>query len=75
MRIDYPGWMPNNTTGITEPWDVEVAHFVDWVSSNRKETPLCQALDAARAAEACWAAVLSNKERRVVELPLITNLF
>ena len=35
---------------------------------------LCQAVDAVKVAEACWAAVISNKERRIVKLPLIEKV-
>ena len=67
----YPeSWIPNNSPGITEPWDVEVCEFVDWILSGKEETQLCQANDAIRVAEACWAAVIANREKRVVQLPL-----
>jgi len=73
--ITYPEeWIPNNTPGISEPWDVEVMEFVDWVLSGRDETPLAQAVDAVKVAEACWAAVISNRERRVVSLPLMDGM-
>ena len=67
----YPDWMPDNTPGVTEPWDIEIMEFVDWVLSGKEETELCSAKDAIRVAEACWAAVISNKENRIVKLPMI----
>ncbi len=74
-KIIYPEeWIPNNTPGITEPWDVEILQFVDWILSGKEDTQLCQAVDAVKVAEACWAAVISNKERRVVKLPLIEKV-
>ena len=69
--ITFPNWIPNNTPGPTEPWDVEVAEFVNWILDDRDETDLCQAIDAVKVAEACWAAVVSNKEKRVVKLPML----
>ena len=38
-----------------------------WVNSDGKV--LCKAIDAIRVAEACWAAVISSAEHRVVKLP------
>jgi predicted dehydrogenase len=70
-EVTYPNWMPNNTVGITEPWDIEIHRFVDWILSGKDETGLCQAIDGIKVAEACWAAVISSKENRVVKLPLI----
>jgi UDP-N-acetylglucosamine 3-dehydrogenase len=70
-EIEYPAWMPNNTAGITEPWDVEVCEFVDWVLGVSDGKVLCKAIDAIRVAEACWAAVISSAEHRVVKLPLV----
>ncbi|HHT64690.1 MAG TPA: Gfo/Idh/MocA family oxidoreductase [Clostridiales bacterium] len=67
----YPEWMPDNTPGITEPWDIEIKEFVNWVLNDDEKTDLCTAQDAVRAAEACWAAVISNAEKRIVKLPLI----
>ena len=69
--ITYPDWLPNNTPGITEPWDIEVINFVDWILSGRKETELAQAVDAVNVAQACWAAVISSREKKVVSLPLM----
>jgi predicted dehydrogenase len=69
--VRYPDWMPNNTPGVTEPWDVEVGEFVDWILDEKPRTDLAQAEDAVRVAEACWAAVIANNERRVVDLPLM----
>ena len=66
----YPEWMPDNTPGITEPWDVEVMEFVRWVLNDHEKTELCTAEDAVKVAEACWAAVISNAEKRIVRLPL-----
>lgn len=70
-EIIYPAWMPNNNAGITEPWDVEVCEFVDWVLGESDGLELCKAIDAIRVAEACWAAVISSAEHRVVRLPLV----
>jgi predicted dehydrogenase len=70
-EIVYPAWMPNNNAGITEPWDVEVCEFVDWVLGDSEGKVLCKAIDAIRVAEACWAAVISSAEHRVVKLPLV----
>jgi predicted dehydrogenase len=70
-EIIYPEWMPDNTPGITEPWDVEVCAFVDWVLGDGDGAELCKAKDAIRVAEACWAAVISSAEHRVVKLPLV----
>jgi predicted dehydrogenase len=70
-EIEYPAWMPNNTPGVTEPWDVEVCEFVDWVLGDSDGKVLCKARDAIRVAEACWAAVVSSAEHRVVKLPLV----
>jgi predicted dehydrogenase len=70
-EIVYPEWMPNNTQGITEPWDVEICEFVDWVLGLSDGAELCKAKDAIRVAEACWAAVISSAEHRVVKLPLV----
>jgi predicted dehydrogenase len=70
-EIEYPAWMPNNQAGITEPWDVEVCEFVDWVLGTSDGKVLCKAVDAIRVAEACWAAVISSAEHRVVKLPLV----
>jgi predicted dehydrogenase len=70
-EIIYPEWMPNNTAGITEPWDIEVGEFVNWVSGSSDGKILCKALDAIRVAEACWAAVISSAEHRTVKLPLV----
>jgi predicted dehydrogenase len=70
-EIEYPAWMPNNTPGVTEPWDVEVCEFMDWVLGDSDGKVLCKARDAIRVAEACWAAVISSAEHRVVELPLV----
>lgn len=69
--VSYPEWMSDNTPGITEPWDVEVMEFVDWILDDREETELCTAKDAVRVAEACWAAVISSAEKRIVKLPLV----
>jgi UDP-N-acetylglucosamine 3-dehydrogenase len=70
-EIEYPAWMPNNTSGVTEPWDEEVCEFVDWVLGESDGKVLCKAKDAIRVAEACWAAVISSAEHRVVQLPLV----
>jgi predicted dehydrogenase len=70
-EIVYPSWMPDNTPGITEPWDVEVSEFVDWVLGDSDGKMLCKAIDAIRVAEACWAAVISSAEHRLVKLPMI----
>jgi predicted dehydrogenase len=70
-EIIYPEWMPNNTAGITEPWDLEVCEYVDWVLGDSDGKVLCKAIDAIRVAEACWAAVISSAEHRVVQLPLV----
>jgi len=70
-EIVYPNWMPNNTPGITEPWDLEVCAFVDWVLGDEDGAELCKPRDAIRVAEACWAAVISSAEGRVVKLPLL----
>ena len=70
-EIIYPDWMPNNTPGITEPWDVEVCEFVDWILGFSDGKELCKAKDAIRVAEACWAAVISSAEHKVVKLPLV----
>jgi hypothetical protein len=70
-EIVYPEWMPNNTAGVTEPWDVEVCEYIDWVLGDSQGTVLCKAIDAIRVAEACWAAVISSAEHRVVKLPLV----
>lgn len=70
-EITYPDWMPDNTPGITEPWDLEVCAFIDWVLGEGDGAELCKAKDAIRVAEACWAAVLSSAEHRVVRLPLV----
>jgi UDP-N-acetylglucosamine 3-dehydrogenase len=70
-EIEYPAWMPNNNAGVTEPWDVEVSEFVNWVLGNSDGKVLCKAKDAIRVAEACWAAVISSAEHRVVKLPLV----
>jgi predicted dehydrogenase len=70
-EITYPAWMPNNNAGVTEPWDVEVSEFVDWVLGDSDGRVLCKAKDAIRVAEACWAAVISSAEHRVVKLPLV----
>lgn len=70
-EITYPNWMPDNTVGITEPWDVEVAEFVNWVLGDSDGKDLCKAKDAIRVAEACWAAVISSAEHRAVKLPLV----
>jgi predicted dehydrogenase len=67
--ITYPDWMPDNSPGITEPWDVEVKHFVDWILDEKQVTQLAQAQDAVKTAQACWAAVTANREKRVVKLP------
>ena len=69
--INYPDWMPDNNPGVTEPWDVEVCEFVDWVLGDSDGKDLCKAKDAIRVAEACWAAVISSAEHRVVQLPLV----
>lgn len=70
-EIIYPDWMPDNTEGITEPWDIEVCQFVDWVLGIGDGKELCKVRDAIRVAEACWAAVISSAEHRVVKLPLV----
>lgn len=70
-QITYPEWMPDNTVGVTEPWDVEICQFVDWVLGVDEGKELCKAKDAIRVAEACWAAVISSEEHRVVTLPLV----
>ena len=70
-EITFPEWMPDNTVGITEPWDVEVEEFVKWVTGESDGKELCKARDAIRVAEACWAAVISSAEHRVVKLPLV----
>ena len=70
-EIIYPNWLPNNTPGITEPWDVEVSEFVNWVLGASDGKVLCKAKDAIRVAEACWAAVISSAEGRPVKLPLV----
>lgn len=70
-EIVYPEWMPDNTPGVTEPWDVEVCAFVDWVLGEGDGAELCRATDAIRVAEACWAAVISSAEHRVVKLPMV----
>lgn len=70
-EIVYPEWMPDNTPGITEPWDVEVCEFVDWVLEISEGNELCKAKEAIRVAEACWAAVISSAEHRSVKLPLV----
>jgi predicted dehydrogenase len=70
-EIVYPAWMPNNTAGVTEPWDVEVCEYVDWVLGDSDGKVLCKAIDAIRVAEACWAAVISSAEHRMVKLPLV----
>ncbi len=69
--IVYPNWMPDNTPGITEPWDVEINEFVKWVLGESDGEELCKARDAIRVAEACWAAVISSSEHRTVTLPLV----
>ena len=69
--VTYPDWIPNNTRGITEPWDVEIHKFVDWILSGKDETDLCLAIDAIKVAEACWAAVRSAEEGKFIKLPLI----
>jgi predicted dehydrogenase len=70
-EILYPNWMPNNNPGVTEPWDVEVCEFVEWVLGESDGKELCKAIDAIRVAEACWAAVISSAEHRLVRLPLV----
>ena len=70
-EIVYPDWVPDNTPGITEPWDVEVCEFVDWVLGLSDGKELCKAKEAIRVGEACWAAVISSAEHRVVKLPLV----
>lgn len=70
-EIAYPEWMPDNTPGVTEPWDLEVRAFVDWALGEGDGAELCRAKDAIRVAEACWAAVISSAEHRVVRLPLV----
>jgi predicted dehydrogenase len=70
-EIEYPAWMPNNNAGVTEPWDVEVSEYVNWVLGDSDGKVLCKAIDAIRVAEACWAAVISSAEHRVVRLPLV----
>jgi predicted dehydrogenase len=69
--ICYPEWMPDNTKGVTEPWDVEIGEFVKWVLDESSGETLCKAKDAIRVAEACWAAVISSAEHRPVKLPLV----
>lgn len=71
--LEFPDWMPNNTPGVAEPWDTEIIHFVDWILDGKQDTQLCRAIDAVRTAEACWAAVISDREKRVVQLPLISS--
>ena len=67
----YPeSWIPNNTAGVTEPWDKEIHGFVGWALGETEQTELAQAADAVEVAQACWAAVISNREKRVVRLPL-----
>ena len=70
-EIVYPNWVPDNTPGVTEPWDVEVSEFVRWVLGESDGCALCKPKDAIRVAEACWAAVISNAEGRPVKLPLV----
>ena len=70
-KICYPNWMPDNTKGVTEPWDVEIEEFVKWVLGESDGNILCKAKDAIRVAEACWAAVISSAEHRSVQLPLV----
>lgn len=72
--ITFPDWAPNNTPGVTEPWDVEVAEFVDWVLGDSDGRILCKPKEAIRVAEACWATAISNEEHRMVKLPLIPDL-
>jgi hypothetical protein len=56
---------------VTEPWDVEVCEYVDWALGESDGKELCKAIDAIRVAEACWAAVISSAEHRLVQLPLV----
>jgi predicted dehydrogenase len=71
--VTYPDWVPNNSPGPTEPWDVEVGRFVEWALDGGDAGGLCTAVEAVRVAEACWAAVISSREKRVVSLPLAEN--
>ena len=64
-------WMPTNTPGITEPWDLEVSEFVDWALGLSDGKVLSRPDDAIRVAEACWAAVITSAEKRVVKLPMV----
>ena len=70
-EIVYPDWKPDNTPGVTEPWDLEVVEFVDWVLGDSDGATLAKAKDAIRVGEACWAAVISSREHRVVKLPMV----
>ena len=70
-EVLYPNWMPDNTAGITEPWDLEICEFINWVLGESDGAELCKAKDAIRVAEACWAAVISSQEHRAVKLPLV----
>ena len=72
--IMYPNWSPDNTPGVTEPWDVMVMDFVDWVRGDSDGKELCKPKEAIRVFEACWGTVISNEEHRVVKLPLIEDL-
>jgi predicted dehydrogenase len=62
-------WIPDNVQGsIGEPWDKSMDHFIDAVAN---DTPTINDVDSAyRTSEACFAAVLAAREKRVVTLPL-----
>lgn len=62
-------WIPDNVQGgIGEPWNKCLDHFIDAVAH---DTPTINDVDSAyRTSEACFAAVLAAREKRVVTLPL-----
>lgn len=65
---EFPTIMPDTAEVTHHPFQGEMDHFVDCVLHDK--TPLPDITDAVKTHEICFAAELSARERRPVQLPL-----